>query len=133
MIPRARGESQRAYVERALRTEGYVSAYDCAYNGVYEDGSKFGITRLAATIWTLRHVAGWVISEHAESGQLATYRLVSTSPAPKPSLPEWAQGWVCLACDSPPATRPDERLGGLALAHCADCGVQQHFRQMVPA
>jgi len=124
MIPRILGESQRAFVERALTTEGSISAYDCMYAGRYEDGAPFGITRLAAVIWTLRHEAGWDITEHAPAGQLATYvyRVEADVPA-------WARGWECSSCHGLPSSEPQELLGGMGFAICGTCGERKHFRR----
>lgn len=124
MIPRVRGETQRAYVERVLRAEGSISAWDCLYEGTYEDGGRFSITRLAATIWTLRHEAGWDITESAESGHLATYTYHG-----QVSTPAWARGWECAACHSAPDSEPQELLGGMGFAICGTCGERKHFRR----
>lgn len=124
MTPRIRGESQRAYVERVLRSEGRISAYDCLYNGEYKDGSRFSITRLAASIWSLRHESGLDITEHAPAGQLATY--VYRGPA---EVPAWARGWECSSCHGRPDSEPQELLGGMGIAICGACGERKHFRR----
>ena len=120
-------ETQRAYVERVLLSEGSISAWDCLYEGRYEDGGRFSITRLAAIIWTLRHEAGWDIDETAPQGGLAVYdvRRVGYGPeAPRtsaPAVPAWAQGWRCTTCGAPPAREPEPLLGGMGRAHCKAC------------
>ena len=83
MTPRMAGETQRAYVERVLATEGRISAYDALYRLSYADGSPCSITRLAAIVHTLRHEAGWGIAEFHEAG-LAVYRLTSRPGTGRP-------------------------------------------------
>lgn len=153
MTPRRRGESQRAWVGRVLRTEGAIATWDCLYNGRYEDGAPFSITRLAAIIWTLRHEDNLTIDESAEPGHLAVYTLrpsghealtaavyeASRQAAYRrtrealDAVPTWAQGWTCASCGGPPASAPQEMLGGLGLASCDRCGQQRHFRKRAAA
>ncbi len=124
MTPRIRGESQRAYVERVLRTESSVSAWDCLYEGEYVDGGGWSITRLAAIIWSLRHEDGLDITESAEDGRLATYTYHGHT-----GTPAWARSWRCVACGDNPDSAPRELLGGIGVASCRHCGHEQHFRR----
>lgn len=93
MTPREPGETQRAYVERVLTTEGRFATYDALYSLAYSNGMKCAITRLAAIIHTLRHEAGWAIDESHENG-LAVYRLVA-APGPGRAV---GRSRVCPGC-----------------------------------
>lgn len=84
MIPRYDTESQRHYVERALRAEGEIRTYDVLYSGTYHDGRKFSITRLAAIIHDLRHDHGWDIATSGGTGETAVYRLAYAPPIAEP-------------------------------------------------
>lgn len=70
------GESQVDFAERVLREHGSVATYDVLYNLSDETGRKRSITRLAASIHTLRHERGWVIDERSGPGELALYTTV---------------------------------------------------------
>jgi hypothetical protein len=120
---RRNGESQRAFVERVLREDGRISAYDALYASWYDDGRPTSLTRLAAVIHTLRS-EGWEIDAHADRGRLAEYRL-RQAPAP--------DGWRCAVCKSTPATPPVEVLGGMAQAHCGTCAARRFFRRPAAA
>lgn len=71
-----RGESQVDFAERVLREHGSIATYDVLYDLVDETGRKRSITRLAASIHTLRHERGWVIDERSGPGELALYTVV---------------------------------------------------------
>lgn len=129
MTPRLANETQRAYVERVLATEGRVSTFDVLYGLAYEDGRKCSITRLAAIVWTLRHeTPPWDIEESHEDG-LAVYRLRSKpSTATVTNLAGWQRGWSCPKCGSAPASQPTVLLGGIGRAWCSKCSAEQMFR-----
>jgi hypothetical protein len=62
---------------------GVIEAFDAVYT---ERCPKCGTTkrntRLAATIWTLRHTLGWDIDTEEKPGKLAVYRLVTAGTMP---------------------------------------------------
>lgn len=70
------GESQADFAERVLREQGSIATFDVLYNLTDEAGRKRSITRLAASIHTLRHERGWVIDERSGAGELAVYTAV---------------------------------------------------------
>lgn len=151
MIARKPGESQRAYVERALRIHGEIRTYDVLYDLAYTDGRKCSITRLAAIIHDLRHDDGWDIETRGGTGETAIYRLryvrplrESSPPVPEPeptfplepvrpvaeaSLPEWARAWRCAECGGRPAAEPVPLLGDMGRAPCAVCHAARTFRR----
>jgi hypothetical protein len=159
MIPRYDGESQKHYVERALRTHGRIATYDALYNLVYHDGRKCSITRLAAIIWDLRDER-WNIVTEGGKGETAVYRLAYAPPIREPqvtvrplgslpspvavpldlepvaavaeaSLPEWARQWRCSDCGGRPVSEPAPMLGDLGRAICAICDTPRYFRRSV--
>lgn len=119
MIPRRSRESQRAFVERVLRTEGRIETYDVLYGLAYDDGQKCSITRLAAVICDLR-AEGWNIAT-ADDGALATYRLVAAS---EPSAP-----WRCVECGSAAILAVAAVLGGMGQGRCDACHTRRYFRR----
>lgn len=134
MTPRRHGETQRAWVERVLRTDGRIAAYDALYNAEYVNGGKFSITRLATIIWTLRHEQGWIIDETSLPGRLAEYRLVRVgSEKPRIPAPTTGAAWACQVCGGAPAYEPSPLLGGMFRSKCASCREVRIFRALVPA
>lgn len=154
MIPRHTGESQRHYVDRALRAHGSIATRDALYTLEYQDGRRFSITRLAAIIHDLRHEDGWDIATTGDPGETAVYHLrycppvagqsprSAVAPADPPtfdlepvapineaSLPEWARAWRCADCGSRPASEPMPMLGDLGRAPCPSCGAARYFRR----
>lgn len=123
---RKQHETQRAFVERVLREDGSISAYDVLYDARFEDGGRTSVTRLAAVIFDLRK-AGWSIDERASHGSLATYSLSEVKE------PAWRRGWHCQTCGSLPATEPVEKLAGFAEAHCPVCARRTYFRRSAAA
>ena len=79
MIARFEGETQRAYVERAFRSDREVATYDVLYNLRYYGGGKCSITRLAAIVCALR-LEGWDIDTKNDEGATAVYRLIAAPP-----------------------------------------------------
>jgi predicted RNA-binding Zn-ribbon protein involved in translation (DUF1610 family) len=72
----------RGAAEELLRT-GTIRTFDAVYRWVCPDcGHPDRTTRLADTIYTLRHAYGWEITTHAESGNLAIYTLVKAGDMP---------------------------------------------------
>lgn len=116
------GETQRAFVERVLRTEGRISAHEAMFGLTDEGGRARSITRLAAIIETLRK-AGWEIETRAAHGQQAVYVMRDAD------APAYVRGWRCETCRSLPATEPTELLGGLGQAFCATCQGRRYFRR----
>lgn len=155
MIPRHAGESQRHYVDRALRAHGSIATRDALYSLEYQDGRRFSITRLAAIIHDLRHNDRWDIATTGGSGETAVYHLRycpptaspraprAAAPAPEPptldlepvapineaSLPEWARAWRCADCGGRPAAEPTPMLGDLGRGPCAVCRTARLFRR----
>lgn len=155
MIPRHAGESQRHYVDRALRAHGSIATRDALYALQYQDGRRSSITRLAAIIHDLRHEDGWDIATTGDPGETAVYHLRYCPPvagpvAPRPaapaieapvldlepvapineaSLPEWERAWRCADCGSRPAAEPVPMLGDLGRAPCPACGAARYFRR----
>lgn len=70
------GESQADFAERVLREDGSISTYEALYDLTDDTGRRRSITRLAASIHTLRHDRGWVIDERSGPGELALYTAV---------------------------------------------------------
>lgn len=107
MIARFERETQRAYVERVLRTERRLATYDALYNLTYRDGTKCSITRLAAIVCQLR-IEGWNIQTLEGEGATAIYRFMSG-----PDVPEAAAAIPPVATASrapqPGRTYPDSR------------------------
>lgn len=79
--------SRVAIAAATLLREGIVEAYDAVYSERCPacDVTKRN-TRLAASIWTLRHIHGWDIETEDVTGRLAVYRLKKpgTMPARMP-------------------------------------------------
>lgn len=73
------GETQRAFVERTLRTEGRISAHEAMFGLHTEAGRRTAITRLAPVIETLRK-AGWRIRTDVTHGEQAEYHLEAAPP-----------------------------------------------------
>lgn len=119
-------ETQRAFVERVLREDGSISAYDVLYEARFEDGGRTSVTRLAAIVYTLRQ-EGWQIEERATHGSLATYTYRDAKQ------PEWRIGWHCQTCGSLPSTEPVLALGGFGEAHCPVCAKRTYFRRSAAA
>jgi rubrerythrin len=66
-----------------LKRNGYIRTYDAVYRWVCPDcGHPDRTTRLADTMYALRHAYGWVITTHAETDQLAVYTLVKAGDMP---------------------------------------------------
>lgn len=112
-------ESQRAYVERVLRTEGRIATHDALYALAYDDGRPCSITRLAAIVHELR-ADGWDIASHMEPGALATYRLVSRGTC----VP-----WRCVECGAPAVFDVTPVLGGMGQSRCDACHAKRYFRR----
>lgn len=138
MISRHALETQRRYVERALRTVGGIATADALYSLAYEDGRTCSITRLAAIVCNLRE-DGWDIATGGGPGELAHYRLIATPTAaatlPAPvarALPDhpWTSAWRCADCGSRPTTEPTALLGDLGRAYCPGCLVSRFFRRV---
>lgn len=138
-------ETQRRFVERVLRSDGRIAVADVLWHTTHPDGSKAAITRLASVIHTLRHLAGWEIETEDEAGKVAVYLLrfappsgvrppiaavgVSRASTPVPEQPEWSRGWSCADCGGSPASEPSVLLGGMARAHCRNCGQSRYFKR----
>jgi len=116
MIARHANESQRAFVERVLKTQGQVATYDVLYALTYDDGRPCSITRLAAIIHELRS-DGWDITPDT-SGGLATYRLAAE---PRPA-------WKCLECGTVAFLTIHPVLGGMGQGRCDNCHATRYFR-----
>jgi hypothetical protein len=66
-----------------LMKEGAIEAFDAVYTErCPRCGTVKRNTRLAATIWTLRHTLGWDIDTDEKPGKLAVYRLVRHGTMP---------------------------------------------------
>lgn len=66
-----------------LKRTGVIRTYDAVYRWVCPDcGHPDRTTRLADTIYTLRHAYGWKIATHAETDMLAVYTLVKVGDMP---------------------------------------------------
>ncbi len=67
----------------ALRKDGVLRTFEAVYRWTCPDcGMPRRTTRLADTIYALRHAYGWVIETHPESEQLAVYTLVKAGDMP---------------------------------------------------
>jgi hypothetical protein len=119
MTTRRGTETQRAYVERVLRTEGRIATFDVLYSLAYDDGRKCSITRLAAIIHELRAV-GWNIATDAP-GALATYRLIG--------IAESAIPWRCVDCGAVAIFDVRPVLGGMGQSRCDACHATRYFRR----
>lgn len=131
----------------ALRKEGHISALTTIYNGRCECGEPKRNTRLAGTIWVLRHDYGWDIETEQKAGMLADYvllmagtptkqekaraRLVVTRPTgnSKPAtiaddVPK-AVVFYCPHCTLEVAALTDQRLlGGYRIGRCSNCNLE---------
>lgn len=112
-------ESQRAYVERVLRTEGRIATHDALYALTYDDGRPCSITRLAAIVHELR-ADGWDIASFVQPGALAVYRLVAIAP----DVP-----WRCVECGTPALFDVAPVLGGMGRSRCDACHATRYFRR----
>lgn len=72
-------ETQRAFAERVLRTEGRLSAHEAMFALATESGERRSITRLAPVIETLRK-SGWRIRTEWAHGEQAVYHLEAAPP-----------------------------------------------------
>lgn len=124
MIPIHERETQARYVERVLRAEGRISAFDAMYSLVDDAGRRRSITRLAAIIEPLRK-AGWTIATEGGHGELATYRLTSLPVTQVASRSPWR----CSQCGADARMEPTPLLGGMGEAYCPTCGKSRLFRR----
>jgi hypothetical protein len=83
-------------VKAELLRAGRIRALDAIYHLTEPGGRVHRITRLAATIHTLRHREGWEIVTRQEAGRLAEYELVSTPGPPVPHRLTF--GCSCPSC-----------------------------------
>ena len=66
-----------------LKRNGVLRTYDAVYRWTCPDcGRPQRTTRLADTVYALRHAYGWTIQTHAEAGNLAVYTLVRPGDMP---------------------------------------------------
>ncbi len=67
-----------------LLDKGRIETFDAVYNWMCPDcGARQRTTRLADTVYTLRHAYGWVIeTDQPDKEQLAAYKLVKAGDMP---------------------------------------------------
>ncbi len=109
-----------------LQLHGVIRTFDAVYRWTCTCGAIRRTTRLADTIYTLRHAYDWDISTHNEQGNLAVYTLVkigdmpddpSTGPHPRKLVRDWTPALSPATGKNP---RVDEALKGVWL--CTHCG-----------